>query len=167
MSEEYFPIVNEAGETIGKETRAVCHGGSMLLHPVVHVHVFNSSGELYLQQRNWDKDIQPGKWDTAVGGHIDYGETVVQAVKREGEEEVGLCEINPVLRYSYIWTSSRERELIYVHTLCFDGVILPNPDELLTGRFWTIDEIKAALGKNIFTPNFEYDFDLLLKKEIL
>ena len=48
----------------------------MLLHPVVHLHLFNSRGELYLQKRPEWKDIQPGRWDTAVGGHVDYGETV-------------------------------------------------------------------------------------------
>lgn len=40
----------------------------MLLHPVVHLHLFNSRGELYLQKRPEWKDIQPGRWDTAVGG---------------------------------------------------------------------------------------------------
>lgn len=41
----------------------------MLLHPVVH-HLFNFRGELYLQKRPEWKDIQPGRWDTAVGGHV-------------------------------------------------------------------------------------------------
>lgn len=68
MTEEVFPIVNEQGETIGSATRKECHFGSFRLHPVVHLHIFNSQGELYLQKRNMNKDIQPGKWDTAVGG---------------------------------------------------------------------------------------------------
>ena len=46
----------------------------MLLHPVVHLHVMREGGFLYLQKRAMDKDIQPGKWDTAVGGHVDFGE---------------------------------------------------------------------------------------------
>ena len=76
MSIEHFPIVNENGEIIGKATRTECHSGSFLLHPVVHLHVFNSRGELYLQKRAENKDIQPGKWDTSVGGHVDYGEEI-------------------------------------------------------------------------------------------
>ena len=75
MKEEWFPLVNEEGETIGKATRRECHSGSKQLHPVIHLHIFNDAGELYLQKRSMNKDIQPGKWDTAVGGHIDYGET--------------------------------------------------------------------------------------------
>ena len=75
MRTEWFPLVNEEGETIGKATRKECHSGSKLLHPVIHLHIFNKDGDLYLQKRSMNKDIQPGKWDTAVGGHIDYGES--------------------------------------------------------------------------------------------
>lgn len=71
-SQELFPIVDEEGRVVGKATRGECHSGTHLLHPVVHLHVFNSQGDIYLQRRQEWKDIQPGKWDTAVGGHIDY-----------------------------------------------------------------------------------------------
>ena len=46
--EEMFPIVDEQGNITGAATRGECHNGSKLLHPVVHLHVFNSKGELYL-----------------------------------------------------------------------------------------------------------------------
>lgn len=60
--EEMFPIVDEQGNIVGAATRGECHDGSKKLHPVVHLHVFNSKGELYLQKRPEWKDIQPGKW---------------------------------------------------------------------------------------------------------
>ena len=65
--EEVFPIVDEEGNVVGKASRKECHDGSKLLHPVVHLHVFDKDGRLYLQRRPDWKDIQPGKWDTAVG----------------------------------------------------------------------------------------------------
>ena len=71
---EIFPIVDEAGRVIGQASRGHCHDGSKLLHPVVHLHVFNTKGELFLQRRPDWKDIQPGRWDTACGGHVDFGE---------------------------------------------------------------------------------------------
>ena len=94
--EEYFPLVDETGAVIGKATRRECHSGSFLLHPVVHLHVFDNKGRLYLQKRALNKDIQPGKWDTSVGGHMDPGETVEQALFREAGEELGLSGFNPV-----------------------------------------------------------------------
>lgn len=44
---EMLPHVNETGETIGSVPRGKCHNGSMILHPVVHLHVFNAYGELF------------------------------------------------------------------------------------------------------------------------
>ena len=48
-NQEIFPLVDADGNVIGSATRGECHNGSYLLHPVVHLHVFNSQGELYLQ----------------------------------------------------------------------------------------------------------------------
>ena len=80
---ERFPIVDENGNVIGSISRGQAHDGTKILHPVVHLHLFNSQGMLYLQERPQWKDIQPGKWDTATGGHIDYGESVEDALVRE------------------------------------------------------------------------------------
>jgi isopentenyldiphosphate isomerase len=151
---EILPIVDEDGQIVGAASRGECHGGSMLLHPVVHLHVFNSKGELYLQRRPDWKDIQPGKWDTAVGGHVDLGENVEQALKREVHEELGITDFNPTTVTNYVFQSKCERELVFVHRTVYDGEIYPS-EELDGGRFWSIQEIKANLNKGVFTPNFE------------
>jgi len=155
---EEFPIVDENGNITGCATREECHSGSMLLHPVVHLHVFNSKGELYLQKRPDWKDIQPGMWDTSVGGHIDLGENVEAALKRESREELGIIDYNPISLGHYVFESKREKELVYVNKTVYDGEVNPDRDELNGGRFWTIDEIDNNLGKNIFTPNFENEY---------
>ena len=157
-NQELFPLVNEQGQVIGKATRGECHNGSHLLHPVVHLHVFNSRGEVYLQKRPEWKDIQPGKWDTAVGGHIDYGETPEQALLREVREELGIEAFTPELIGMYVFESKRERELVYVNKTTYDGPIRPSAEELDGGRFWTIEEIRQAIGGQVLTPNFESEF---------
>ena len=156
--EEKFPIVDEEGKVIGSATRGECHSGSKLLHPVVHLHVFNSKGEIYLQRRPDWKDIQPGKWDTAVGGHVDYGETPEEALHREVCEELGITDFKPKFIDKYVFESKREKELVYVHRTTYDGNIMPSTEELDGGRFWTIQEIREAMGKDILTPNFESEF---------
>ena len=155
---EIFPIVDEAGTVVGQATRGECHSGSRLLHPVVHLHVFNTRGDVYLQKRPAWKDIQPGKWDTAVGGHLDYGETPEQALLREVREELGITDFTPVFMGKYVFESQRERELVYVHRTTYEGPIQPSQDELDGGRFWSLQEIRSALGQGILTPNFEREF---------
>ena len=155
---EMFPVVDEEGNILDAITRGEAHGGSMKLHPVVHLHVFNSRGELYLQQRPQWKDIQPGKWDTATGGHVALGENVEATLKREVREELGIEDFQPESLGHYVFESKKERELVYVHKTIFDGTVSPNPDELDGGRFWALDEIRQNIGKGVFTPNFESEF---------
>ena len=125
---------------------------------MVHLHVFNSAGDIYLQKRPEWKDIQPGKWDTAVGGHIDYGETPEEALLREVREELGITDFKPEFVGKYVFESRRERELVYVSRTVYDGPIRPSAEELDGGRFWTMKEISEAMGQNILTPNFESEF---------
>lgn len=153
-SDEMFPVVDEEGNIIDAASRGECHGGSMKLHPVVHLHVFNSDGDIYLQKRPQWKDIQPGKWDTAVGGHVALGESAEMALKREVAEEIGITDFTPEKLVHYVFESERERELVFVFKTVYDGEITPS-EELDGGRFWKLSEIKENLGKGVFTPNFE------------
>ena len=168
VPEEWFPIVDEEGNTIGKALRSVCHdGNSMLLHPVVHLHLFNTKGELFLQKRAKTKDIQPGKWDTSVGGHVSPGETPDEALMREAGEELGLRSFVPEFSEKYIWESSRERELVNSFSTISDEIPVIDKDEIDEGRFWRLEEIRENLGKEVFTPNFEYEFGKLIYPLIL
>ena len=155
---EYFPLVKEDGQVTGRATRQECHSGSFLLHPVVHLHVFNSAGELYLQKRNLNKDIQPGKWDTSVGGHVDFGEEIPEALYREVREELGIIDFEPTFITRYKFVSKQEAELVNVFFTVFNGIIQPDPIEISEGKFWKIQEIKKQIGKEVFTPNFEQEF---------
>ena len=161
-SQEMFPVVDEQGNILSAATRGECHSGSMLLHPVVHLHVFNSEGQLYLQKRPDWKDIQPGKWDTAVGGHVDLGESIQQALRREMQEELGISDFEPQQLPHYVFQSDRERELVFPFRTTYDGNIKPSA-ETDGGRFWSISEIESSLGKGVFTPNFESEYQKVIK----
>ncbi|MCX6333633.1 MAG: NUDIX domain-containing protein [Bacteroidia bacterium] len=157
---EMFPVVDEEGNEISCAPRSVCHDGrSMLLHPVVHLHLLNKKGELFLQKRAMTKDLLPGKWDTSVGGHVSPGERAEEALKREAEEELGLKNFKFRLIKKYIWKSSLEREFVYSFTGTSEEVPVIDPGEIDDGRFWPLEEIKRNLGKGIFTPNFEKEFE--------
>jgi len=160
--DEWFPIVDEDGNEISRAPRSVCHDGkSRLLHPVVHMHLFNSEGDLFLQKRAITKDLLPGYWDTSVGGHMSPGESPYEALQRETMEELGLKEFICIFIKKYIWESPREKELVYSFKGLSENHPVINKDEIDDGRFWSIGEIRKNLDKNVFTPNFEHEFNLL------
>ena len=161
--QEIFPIVDEEGHVVGSATRGECHSGSKMLHPVVHLHVFNATGDLYLQKRPDWKDIQPGKWDTAVGGHIDFGETPEEALHREVREELGITDFKAEFVAKYVFESARERELVYIFRCTYDGPVRPSAEELDGGRFWSMRELRETMGQGVLTPNFENEFRRFLE----
>ena len=167
MDKEIFPLVDETGKVTGKATREECHSGSFLLHPVVHLHVINSTGKLFLQKRAPTKDIQPDKWDTSVGGHVDYGEEISDALIREVREELGIREFSPVFMLRYKFVSEVEAELVHSYYTIYDGEITVDPLEISEGKFWSFQEINDLLDKDIFTPNFEQEFRHLTKNRLL
>lgn len=159
---EIFPIVDECGKVIGSATRKECHSGKMLLHPVVHLHVFDKSGRLYLQKRSMNKDIQPGKWDTSVGGHVDYGESVEAALRREASEELGLMLDSYKALFRYSFESEVERELVHSFMcVIVEDAIRFDSVEIEEGRFFKMAEIEHLVSAGLTTPNFALEFDRL------
>jgi isopentenyldiphosphate isomerase/intracellular septation protein A len=159
--EEILPLVNEEGAVIGKAPRFLCHNGEKLLHPVVHLHVLNPKGHFFLQKRPHDKLIQPNKWDTSVGGHISFGEDLKTALAREAYEEIGLIDFSARLIGKYKWESEVESELVY-YFISFDfNKIKLHSNEVQEGKFWSPVQIEKQIGKNTFTPNFEYEYNLI------
>lgn len=160
---EMLPVIRENGIVYAQATRKYCHGGSFLLHPVVHLHIINRNAELYLQKRSMKKDLLPGRWDTAVGGHVDYGEYLSEALHREAGEELGFYDFNPLYLGSYVFQSNIEREMINIFAAVGNFTLHPDEDEVEEGRYWPLDEIEANIGKDVFTPNFEGEFRRIRK----
>lgn len=155
---EMIPIVEPTGKVVARAPREWCHNGSKALHPVVHLHIIDRYSRIYLQKRAATKSLLPLYWDTAVGGHVAYGEYLREALFREAAEELRFHDFNPIPLQSYIYESPTEAELVS----CFAAVgafrLRPDHDEVAEGRWWEIPEIEAAYGKNILTPNFEQEF---------
>lgn len=158
---EWFPVIEPNGLVVGRSTRQYCHSGAKPIHPVIHIHIIDRFSRIYLQKRSMTKDIQPGKWDTAVGGHISYGEGIVEAVYREATEELGFTEFNPIYLESYLFESEIEKELVNIFAAVGSYDLHPDLDEVDDGRWWELADIDANLDKGVFTPNFESEFRMI------
>lgn len=161
---ELFDLVNENGEVIGIAPRACCHGNPALRHRTAHVVVVSSDGRILLQKRSRLKDVQPGKWDTAVGGHVAHGESFLQAAQRELNEELGLPAETPLTQlFDMTILNDFESEITRVFSATSDGPFLPQPSEVDDVRFWSVQELKQAFGNGQLTPYLEHELALLFK----
>lgn len=161
---EVFPVVTPDGVVIGRATREYCHNGSKLLHPVVHLHLIDRDECIYLQKRSMTKDIQPGKWDTAVGGHVMYGESILEALYRESFEELALTDYNPVYLGSYCYNTGRDMEFVNIFAAVGHYNVTPDHNEVDEGRWIPLDKVEEMAKKKQLTPNFYSEFQEIRQK---
>jgi isopentenyldiphosphate isomerase len=160
-TEETFEIYDARGKKLGLGARSQVHGNPALVHRVAHVLVFNSAGQLFLQKRSDRKDVEPGKWDTSVGGHLHPGESYLAAARREMAEELGIrANLTLVHLFDYAFRSNIESEDVRTFAVVYDGPVTPNADEISEGRFWTSADIRKATGTDVFTPSLEQELGL-------
>jgi len=120
MPDEWFDVVDENDAVVGRELRSFVHAKN-LLHRAVHVLVFNSKGEIFLQKRSMKKDQCPGMWGSSAAGHLDSGEGYDHAARREFREELGI-EAPPLERVAKIAPGPETGyEHVRVYTCRADG----------------------------------------------
>jgi isopentenyl-diphosphate delta-isomerase type 1 len=158
---DLLDLLDEAGRVIGTASREECHSHPLIAHRAVHVFVRNAAGAIFLQKRSKSKHIQPGRWDTSVGGHLNAGESYEDGAERELREELGIdikdAGGRPALKllHDYVWRSPVETEHVRTYELVSEGPFTLHPAEIDEGRFWTDDELRAAAGTGALTPNLE------------
>src|SRR5882762_9883269 len=152
--EESFPVVDERDQVVGAALRGQVHANN-LLHRAVHMLIFNSAREVFLQLRSRWKDRHPLAWDSSAAGHVNAGEDYDQAASRELREELGI-EI-PLKKVAKLSASERSGyEFICLYRGSYDGELRLNPSEIEAGRFFpltVVDEWIKARPKD-FAPGF-------------
>jgi len=88
---------------------------------------------------------------------------VLEALQREVFEELNISSFKPLFAFRYVFQSNIEKELINSFITYYSDSIDPNPIEISEGRFWSIKEITENIGRDVFTPNFELEFQKLLE----
>ncbi|MFA7688087.1 MAG: isopentenyl-diphosphate Delta-isomerase [Moheibacter sp.] len=149
--EEFVVLVNENDEVLGLMEKQQAHVAG-LLHRAFSVFIFNSKGELLLQQRASDKYHSPALWTNTCCSHPRENETYLEAAHRRLQEEMGFdCELEPKFHFIYkakLDENLFEHELDHVFTGQFDGEIQINPEEVSAYKWISMDELIADMDSN-------------------
>jgi isopentenyl-diphosphate delta-isomerase type 1 len=146
MAEEYFDVVNERDEPIGRALRQDVHARA-LWHRAVHILVFDSAGRIFLQKRSMKKDMSPGLWDSSCAGHVDAGEDYDSAAVRELGEELGISVASVPERWLKL--SPREEtgwEFCWIYRLQHDGPFELHPEEIEAGEWLSPSELDRKIA---------------------
>ena len=141
--QEILEVFDRHNRRIGQATRGNIHRLG-LRHRSVHIFVFDLTGRLYLQLRGEHKDQYPRHWDTSAAGHVSPGESYGAAAARELAEELGIQEKLEVLAEVTACPQTG-----WEHVVLFQcrtaKELTPNPEEIETGAFYTLEEIEGML----------------------
>ncbi|MGB4984427.1 MAG: NUDIX domain-containing protein [Erysipelotrichaceae bacterium] len=131
-------------------------------HLVVHACIFNTKGEMLIQQRQSFKEGWPNMWDISVGGSALTNETSQMAIEREVFEEIGLK----------IDVKNKRPNLTINFDEGFDDYYLLENDydinrlqlqyeEVQQVQWATIEDIYNKIDKGIFIPYYKSFIQLL------
>jgi isopentenyldiphosphate isomerase len=147
MPDEIFDVVNDRDEVIDRRSRHEVHRLG-LMHRAVHVLVFNSAGQLFLQKRSMSKDRQPGLWDSSSSGHVDSGEDYDHCAVRELGEEIGLKLDSPPQRLFKLPAGSEtDQEHVWVYRCQSEGPFQLDANEIERGGWFSPGEISAWIHR--------------------
>jgi isopentenyl-diphosphate delta-isomerase len=166
MAEEFFDIVNERDEPVGRALRDEVHARG-LRHRAVLIFVFNAAGQIFLQKRSMTKDVSPGLWTVSCSGHVDAGEEYDTAARRELGEELGLTLPNPPARWFRVEACAEtDWEFSWIYRTTAEGPFRLHPEEIETGQW--IDREKLERWRlqrpQDFCPGFRWIWSLVAAK---
>ena len=169
--EEFVVLVDGDDNEIGTMPKALVHQAETPLHRAFSFFLFNSKGELLLQQRSSRKKTWPLVWSNSCCGHPLPGEERKDAVKRRLKDELGLTgiEAEEAAPYRYCFTRDgvMENEICPIFIGFSDQEPVLNPEEVEAVRWvpWQsfLAEIRNKPGR--YSPWCEEQVEIMAKIE--
>jgi len=165
-------LVDDQDEAIGFASKHDCHMGDGQLHRAFSVFLFNSDGELLLQQRSEEKPLWPGYWSNSCCSHPRQSENMEEAVQRRVREELGLsCELSYLYKFKYhapFGDAGSEREFCSVYAGHYQGEIVAHPEEIAAVRHLSPQALTAEITAEPehFTPWFKMEWAVICRDHL-
>ncbi len=143
--DELFDVVDDRDQVLHSAPRHEVHARK-LLHRAVHIFLFNSNGEIFLQQRSMQKDAEPGVWSASCSGHVDAGEDYDTAAVRELQEELGVTLPKKPERWLRLLACEETgREFLWIYRARYDGPVTLNPGEIMDGGWFSVVQVRDGV----------------------
>ena len=161
---EQLILVDDNDQEVGFASKQRCHDGPGVLHRAFSLFVFNSAGELLLQQRSAGKRLWPLYWSNSCCSHPRRGETMALAVNRRLQQELGICcQLDFLYKFQYqarFGELGSENELCSVYLGHSDDPVQANPNEIAHWRFVAPAQLDLEMDQapDQFTPWFKLEW---------
>ena len=165
---EHVILVDEKDTQIGIMEKMAAHIVPRL-HRAFSIFIFNSKGELLLQQRALSKYHSPGLWTNTCCSHPCNGETLEQATARRLMEEMGMqCDMHEVFTFIYkapVGLGLIEHEFDHVWFGKSDEEPKINPEEVASWKYMSLDDLAIDIKAHpeLYTEWFKISFDEILR----
>lgn len=167
-SEELI-LVDSGDQEIGFSPKADCHDRDGILHRAFSVFVFNSQGEVLLQQRAAGKRLWPLYWSNSCCSHPRRGESMSEALQRRLQQELRInCDADFLFKFEYqasFGSLGSEHELCSVYAGISDDAVQANATEVNDCRFVSPGALERELKDfpERFTPWFKLEWPRVLE----
>ena len=161
-------LVNEQDQQIGIMEKMAAHIVPRL-HRAFSIFIFNSKGEMLLQQRALTKYHSPGLWTNTCCSHPRQGESLENATARRLQEEMGLtCDMHEVFTFIYkapVGLGLTEHEFDHVFFGVSDTSPIINTDEVASWKYMSLDAIAEEMKTHpeLFTEWFKISFEEIVR----
>lgn len=152
VSAESVVVVDDHNVILGAVPRIEMRAQA-LCHRATYIFVFNSLGQLYVQQRAQSKDIYPGYYDPATGGVVTAGESYDQAARRELAEELGISNVVITPHFHFFFHSSNCQVWGRVYSCYYDGPVSLQAEEVAAVVLESPWEVLANQHQRNYTPD--------------
>ncbi len=163
-ADERIIIVDERNKEIGVTTRREMRERN-LPHRATFILVFNSAGQLFVQQRTTSKDIYPGYYDAVCGGVVQEGETYKESATRELAEELGIRDTELTALFDFSYSGKNNFVWGRAFSCTYDGAITLQEEEVAWGSFLLHKEVLQLSASKPFTPDGLYVLNRYLAEQ--
>ena len=159
-AEELVVLLDEEGHRTGTARKADVHTDRTPLHLAFSCYLFDAAGRLLLTRRAEHKRTWPGVWTNSFCGHPAPDEELSTAVRRRGQQELGVeieevVLVLPGFRYQAVMQDgTRENEMCPVYVARAGGTIRPDPDEVsaTAAEDWSSFSAAVVAGERDVSP---------------